>query len=430
MAKVAFIGAGSVAFCRRLLGDLLCGEGFVPDCVALMDVDESRLQVIDKLARRMVEQEGHATEIITTGDTLRAVEGAKYVIMSIRVGGYAPRPSDLGIPLKYGIDQGVGDTIGPGGIFQGLRNAPALINVAELMRKTAPDGIIIQHSNPMAINCRLMSVVAPDIAHVGLCHSVQGTSEQLAGYMGVPHAEVDYWVAGINHMSWFLRLERAGEDLYPLLRERMQDPEVYAKDTVRFEIFRHFGHFVTESTVHMSEYVPYFRRHTEVMAQLNLKPRDMSAMSDRWDDYEKRLRDELESPEPIRMHRSHEYTVQIIEAMQSNVPARVNVSVPNTGIITNLSAGCAVEVPCVVDRLGVHPCFVGDLPPQCAALCESNVRSQERAVYAAIHGDREALYHALMLDPLTAAVLPLPRIREMADEMLQAQQEWLPQFRR
>jgi len=428
MPKIALIGAGSVAFARRLLMDLLCMDGVIPAHIALMDVNVDRLAVIGKLARRLIDEQGADTQVSVTTDTREALEGADYVIMSIRAGGWEPRPHDIGIPLNHGLDQAVGDTIGPGGIFQGLRNAPALLEIADHMREVCPEALIIQHSNPMAINCWLMSAARPEIGQVGLCHSVQGTSNQLAGYMGIPYEELDYWVAGINHMAWFLRLERDGEDLYPLLRERMQDPDVYAKDKVRFEVLRHFGQFVTESSHHMSEYVPYFRRSPGTMEQFGLKPRNMEAMSSRWEQYAERLQKELDSGEPLRIDRSHEYSVDIIEAMETDRPCRVNVTVPNTGLITNLPEGCAVEVPCVVDRLGVHPCFVGDLPPQCAALNESNVRSQELAVIGALHGDRQAVYRALMLDPLTSAVLPLSEIREMADEMFDAQRQWLPQF--
>ncbi len=426
--KVALIGAGSVSFSRRLVIDLMAEEGVTPDAIALMDVDKERLEVIARYARRLIDERGADTELLATTDTRVAVADADYVVMSIRVGGFAPRPADIGIPLRYGVDQSVGDTIGPGGIFQGLRNAPALLAIADHMREVAPRGMILQHSNPMAINCWLMSVARPDIAHYGLCHSVQGTSKQLAGYMDVPYEELDYWVAGINHMSWFLRLERGGEDLYPLLRERMEDPEIFAKDTVRFEILRHFGYFVTESTAHMSEYTPWFRDRREIMEEFSLSSRDMEKMQGRWEGLEQRIEEELASDDPLPATRSHEYTVQIIEAIESDTLTQVNVSVPNTGLITNLPEGCAVEVPCMVDRRGVHPCHVGALPPQLAALNESNVRSQEMAVRAALHGDRDALYQAVALDPLTGAVLSLREIRAMVDEMLEAQREWLPQF--
>lgn len=426
--KVALIGAGSVSFSRRLVIDLMADEGVTPDAIALMDVDEERLEVIAHYARRLIDERGADTELLITADTRAAVADADYVVMSIRVGGFAPRPADIGIPLKYGVDQSVGDTIGPGGIFQGLRNAPALLAVADHMREVAPRGMILQHSNPMAINCWLMSVARPEIAHYGLCHSVQGTSKQLADYLDVPCEELDYWVAGINHMSWFLRLERAGEDLYPLLRERMEDPEIFARDTVRFEILRHFGYFVTESTTHMSEYTPWFRDRREIMDEFSLSSRDMDGMQGRWETLERRIQEELASDEPLPSTRSHEYTVQIIEAIENDMLTQVNVSVPNTGLITNLPEGCAVEVPCMVDRRGVHPCHVGALPPQLAALNHSNVRSQELAVHAALHGDRDALYQAIALDPLTAAVLSLREIRAMVDEMLEAQREWLPQF--
>lgn len=426
--KVALIGAGSVAFSRRLVIDLMADVGVTPDRLALMDVDEQRLQLIGRYARRLIDERGTGTALEITTDTREAVRDADYVVMSIRVGGSAPRPADIAIPLKYGVDQSVGDTIGPGGIFQGLRNAPALLRVADLMREVAPRGIILQHSNPMAINCWLMSIARPDIPHYGLCHSVQGTSRQLAEYLGVPYEELDWWVAGINHMAWFLRLERNGKDLYPLLRQRMEDPEIFARDPVRFEILRHFGYFVTESTRHMSEYTPWFRARREVMDEYGLESRDMEKLDFRWDELAHRLEEELASDQPLPSTRSHEYTVQIIEAIESDTPTQVNVSVPNTGLITNLPAGCAVEVPCMVDGRGVHPCYVGALPPQLAGLNESNVRSQELAVRAALNGDRDALYQAVMLDPLTGAVLSLPEIRAMVDEMLQAQREWLPQF--
>lgn len=426
--KVALIGAGSVAFSRRLVIDLLAEGGVVPDAIALMDVDEQRLEVIGRYARRLIDERGTGTELEVTTDTRAAVTGADYVVMSILVGGSAATQLNVGIALKHGVDHSVGDTIGPSGIMQGLRNAPALLAVADHMREVAPRGIILQHSNPMAINCWLMSVARPDIPHYGLCHSVQGTSKQLAGYLDVPYEELDYWVAGINHMAWFLRLERDGEDLYPLLRERMADQEIFAKDTVRFEILRHFGYFVTESTTHMSEYVPWFRDRREIMAQFGLESRDLTKLNVRWDGLAQKLEEELASGEPLPSTRSHEFTVQIIEAIERDTATLVNVSVPNTGLITNLPEGCAVEVPCLVDGRGVHPCHVGALPPQLAALNASNVHSQGLAVQAALHGDRDALYQAVMLDPLTSAVLSLGEARALVDELLDAQREWLPQF--
>ena len=427
--KVAIIGAGSASFSRRLMIDMMAIEGIVPDEIALMDVDTDRMELVSRYGNKLIEQHGADTKLTTTDSNREAVDGARYVIMSIRVGGFAPRPSDIGIPLKYGIDQSVGDTIGPGGIFQGLRNAPALLHTADNIREVAePGAMILQHSNPMAINCWLMSTARPDVQHYGLCHSVQGTSKQLSDYMDVPYEELDYWVAGINHMAWFLRLERNGEDLYPLLREKMQDPEIFAKNTVRFEVFKHFGYFVTESTRHMSEYTPWFRDRQEIMEQFDLEPRDMEEMANRWQKVEKQLTDELESDEPLPSSRSHEYTTMIMEAVETDTPTQVNVSVPNTGLITNLPEGCAVEVPSFVDGRGVHPCYVGALPDQLAGLNESNIRSQALAVKAALEGDRDALYQAMMLDPLTSAVLSLQETRDMVDEMLESQKQWLPQF--
>ncbi len=427
--KVAIIGAGSAAFSRRVMIDLMTIEGITPDEIALMDVAEDRLDLVQRYGQAVIDERDADTKLTVTTSNREAVTGARYIVMSIRVGGFAPRPADIDIPLKYGVDQSVGDTIGPGGIFQGLRNAPALLETADnILELSEPGAMILQHSNPMAINCWMMSVARPEVPHYGLCHSVQGTSKQLAGYLDVPYDELDYWVAGINHMAWFLRLERNGEDLYPLLREKMQDPEMFARNTVRFEIFKHFGHFVTESTRHMSEYTPWFRDREEIMEKFDLEPRDMEAMENKWKVRADKMEEELASDEPLPSERSHEYTTMIMEAIENDAPTQVNVSVPNTGLITNLPDGCAVEVPCYVDGRGVHPCHVGALPPQLAGLNESNVRSQALAVRAALEGDRDALYQAIMLDPLTSAVLSLQETRDMVDEMLEAQKEWLPQF--
>ena len=428
--KVAIIGAGSASFSRRVMIDLMTIEGITPDEIALMDVVEDRLHLVSRYGEALIAEREADTELTITTSNREAVEGARYVVMSIRVGGADPRPADIGIPLKYGVDQSVGDTVGPGGIFQGLRNAPALLHTADnMLELSEPGAMILQHSNPMAINCWLMSVARPTVPHYGLCHSVQGTSKQLAGYMDVPLEELDCWIAGINHMAWFLRLERNGEDLYPLLRERMEDPEIFADNTVRFEIFRHFGYFVTESTRHMSEYTPWFRDRPEIMEQFGLESRDVDELDfNKWKGRAEMMEEELASDEPLPATRSHEYTTMIMEAIETDTPTQVNVSVPNTGLITNLPEGCSVEVPCFVDGRGVHPCYVGALPDQLAGLNESNVRSQALAVKAALEGDRDALYQAIMLDPLTSAVLSLQETREMVDEMLEAQREWLPQF--
>jgi alpha-galactosidase len=427
--KVAIIGAGSASFSRRVMIDLMTIEGITPDEIALMDVAEDRLDLVSRYGRAIIDDRGADTKLTVTTSNREAVTDARYVVMSIRVGGFAPRPADINIPLKYGVDQSVGDTIGPGGIFQGLRNAPALLETADnMLELSEPGAMILQHSNPMAINCWLMSIARPEVPHYGLCHSVQGTSKALAKYMDVPYDELDYWVAGINHMAWFLRLEHDGENLYPLLREKMEDPEIFADNTVRFEIFKHFGYFVTESTRHMSEYTPWFRDRKEIMEKFDLESRDMEEMGERWKVRADNMEEELASGEPLPAKRSHEYTTMIMEAIENDAPTQVNVSVPNTGLITNLPDGCSVEVPCYVDGRGVHPCYVGALPPQLAGLNESNIRSQALAVKAALEGDKDALYQSIMLDPLTSAVLSLQETREMVDEMFEAQRQWLPQF--
>ena len=373
------------------------------------------------------------TEFLATEDPREAVDGAGYVIMSIRVGGWAPRPHDIGIPLKYGIDQSVGDTIGPGGIFQGLRNAPALLAIADQMREVCPEALIIQHSNPMAINYWLMSLARPDIAHVGLCHSVQGTSKQLAGYLDVPHEELDYWVAGINHMAWFLRLEHNGRDLYPLLRQRFEKPEYYVNEKVRGEVFRQFGYLMTESSGHLSEYLPYFRKNQKALDTYCDEPEfgGESGAAFKWglnvsETYAGR--DMLANEPDTLPGRSIEYGSYIIEALETGRPFKFNGNVINGGMIANLPADCCAEGPVFADRTGLHRTLVGDLPPQCAALNLTNINVQRMATIAAREGDTEALVQACALDPLTAAVLTLSEIREMATAMLEAEREWLPQY--
>src|SRR5262245_52781989 len=390
-----------------------------------MDLDAGRLELIGSLAARLIREQHLPARVQTTTDRRAALDGADYVIVSIQVGGVEAVRPDVEIPHRYGVDQAVGDTLGPGGVFRALRTIPVLIDIGRDMAELCPGALLINYSNPMAMNCWAIAE-ATGIAAIGLCHSVQGTSQRLARYVGVPYEEVSYWVAGINHMAWFLELKRGDEDLRPRLFEAMNDPAIYDEDRVRFEVMRHFGYFVTESTRHMSEYVPYFRRSREV-AERFAPPwrRDYDLYVQRQSTYYAKVHRQVAGDEPIPTDRTHEYCSYIIHAIETNEPFRINANVPNRALITNLPEGCCVEVPCLVDARGVHPCHVGDLPPQLAALNRSNIAVQELTVKAALERDREAVYQAVALDPLTAAVLTLAQARQMTDELFAASRRWL-----
>ncbi|MFO7916996.1 MAG: alpha-glucosidase/alpha-galactosidase [Anaerolineae bacterium] len=447
MAKIVIIGAGSMVFSSRLTTDILCVPELTEGTIVYVDIDREALDRIEAFAQRLVDQEGLPTTIEATTERRRALEGADYVVTTFRVGGMEATSLDINIPLKYGIDQAVGDTVGPGGIFYGQCHIPLIIDICRDMEELCPDALLLNHSNPMAMLCWAVNE-ATSVRIVGLCHSVQGTSERLAQYMDIPYDELSYWVAGINHMAWFLRLQRNHEDVYPLLRQRLEkwdaaegderedlashDRRSWARDTVRREIFRRFGYYVTESTHHMSEYVPYFRRTPELMETYALSRREermneRSGASRREQRMEEITR-KAQGEEPISMERSTEYSSRIIEACETDRKIRINGNVGNTNLITNLPPDCVVEVPCLVDALGIHPCHVGDLPPQLAGLNRSNISVQELAVKAALKGDRAALFQAVALDPLTASTLSLDKIKAMVDEMFEALLPWMPQF--
>ena len=416
MPKIALVGAGSVVFARRFLQDVVGTPSLADSDIALMDVSEDRLDLIGSYARRLVSDMGTSATVDTTTDRLRALEGADYVITTIRVGD--DLAIDQGIPLEYGLDQSVADTIGPGGVFKALRTVPSLLDICEDMERACPDALLLQYTNPMAMACWAIAE-ATDIQAVGLCHSVQNTTAQLAGYIGAPRESVSAWVAGINHMAWFLRFERDGEDAYPDLWDALENDETFALDPVRFEVMRHFGFFVSESTRHMSEYVPYFRTKAERMERfgLNAISTDLSRLETRNDAYFAAMRDEVAGETPLSAEPSDEYASIIMNSIETGEPSVINGNVPNFGLISSLAEGACVEVPCLVDDLGLHPMAVGELPPQLAALCRSNRAVQELAVRAVLDGSRDAARHAVMLDPLTSATLSLDEIDSMFDEM-------------
>jgi alpha-galactosidase len=442
MPNITLIGAGSVVFTRNLCSDILLTPALQESTITLMDIDPRRLKQAQELVQAIVDQRRLKARVEATTNQHDAVRGADYVVTTFQQGGLDAYALDIEIPRKYGVEQCVGDTLGPGGVFRALRTIPVLLELCEDMDDVAPQALLLNYVNPMAANCWAVDV-ATGRPHVGLCHSVQGTSEMLARWISVPYEEVVFYCAGINHQAFFLEFRRGEEDLYPKIWEAIERPEVYAEEPVRIDLMKYFGYFVTESSGHASEYVPYFRKNA-AMVNEDLVPQ-FTDQRNYWFDFgrtggylrhcltrlEKAQDDYQEliaGNKPLPTERTHEYGSYIMEAMETNQPVRINGNVPNKGLIDNLPQGCCVEVPCLIDGNGIQPTVVGEVPPQLAALNRTNINVQELIVEAALSGETDAVYHAVMLDPLTAAVCTLPQIHAMVAEMLKAQAQWLPQF--
>ncbi len=429
--KVAIIGAGSIIFCKTLMLDIMSVPDLGHVTFALMAPSTSRTQYVKAFADRVIAKNNVDADVYVTTDRRDALDGADYVICTLQIGGVKAYEYDVEIPLKYGVDQCIGDTLGPGGIFRALRTIPVMREIAADMRELCPNALLLNYVNPMAMVC--WGLDDTGIKYVGLCHGVQTTLDLISGYVDVPKSEIDYECAGINHMGWFLKLEHKKRDLYPLLRARFEKPEYYANEKVRGETLRHFGYFMTESTGHLSEYLPYFRKNELGLSTYCDEP-DFGGETGAYLKWCKFIaekyagKDVLADESDILPPRSVEYCSYIIEAIETNRPFRFNGNLRNNGMITNLPYDCCAEMTVFADGSGLHQCFVGDLPPQCAALNLTNINVQRLAVKAAIEGDTEAVVQACALDPLTAAKLTLREIREMASEMLAAEAEWLPQF--
>jgi alpha-galactosidase len=432
MAKIVIIGAGS-GFGSRLSIDILAREALKDSTIALCDIHPERLAQVQAYVQRAVDGHNLPGKVIASTNREELLPGADCVVTAVSIGGAAywgePYRSEVEIPLKYGIHQTVADTIGVGGIFRFLRTADEHLNFAVDMERLCPDALLLNYTNPMCMLTWLHSV-GSSIQNVGLCHSVQGTTKKLAKGVGVAYEELNYLVAGINHQAWVLKLRHGDEDLYPKLREIVEMHEDFAEDRVRVEMMRQFGYFVTESTRHNAEYLPYFRRTQEQRTYYGVPDRGPVSMENtRKRDWMKDLGVEDDGDAEIPpLTSSHEYASLIIEAKLTGTPFAFNGNVMNHGSIANLPANCCVEVPCLADRGGVHPTYVGDLPPQLAALNMSNIAVQELAVRAVLDRDREAAFHACALDPLTASVVSLPQIREMFEELWQAEGDRLSYF--
>jgi alpha-galactosidase len=433
MAKVAIIGAGSIIFCKTLLNDMFATPALKGSTYALMGPTMWKLEKMKTYADNIIQKNKLDAKIYCTTDQRDALKGADYVILMFQVGGVEAFKYDYEIPFKYGVDQCIGDSLGPGGVFRCLRGAPVLISIGNDMKELCPNAYVLNYVNPMGGVCTTMGR-ATSMKFVGLCHGVQTTLDLISGYTNCDKKDIDYLCAGINHMAWFLKIEKDGKDLYPLLKANMEKPEYFKNEKVRGEVMRHSGYFMTESTGHLSEYLPYFRKNKAALDRYCDEPA-FGGETGAYYKYSDMVAKKFAETDVLAIEsgnlepRSKEYCSYIIEALETGVPFRFNGNVMNNGFITNLPYNATVEVPIYADREGLHPFTVGDIPPHLAALNQSNLSVQDLAARAAIEGDPELAFWAVAMDPLTAAVLTLKEIRDMVIDMFDAESRWLPQFK-
>jgi len=446
--KVTLIGAGS-SFTNHIVNDLIHIPGSCGGEIALVDLDEARLRPMVTLVQRLVDgKKGGTWTVSASTDRRSMLKGADYVVSFIEVSGLACVRHDNDIPKKYGVDQCIGDTIGPGGLFKGLRTIPVWLDIVKDIERYAPNALVMNYTNPMGMMC-LASFRSSSLPIVGLCHSVQGTSQKLATWAGVPYAELDWACAGINHLAWFTKLQHKGRDLYPRLKKKWAEDVSGAfrgkdktrdEDIVRKDMALHFGAFITESSGHLSEYVPYYRKRKNLMRHYMRKDYDglSSFYADNWPMWRKKVDAErdamIQEGRTLDKPRSWEYASWIIEAREKNVPHRIHANVYNragTGgaLISNLPADGCVEVATMIDRNGLQPTRYGALPSQMAALCASNMALIDLGAQAAMEKSIEKAIYALMLDPLTAAVCSPAEIKKMTLELFAAEKEFLKGYR-
>jgi alpha-galactosidase len=426
MIKVAMIGAGSVVFSKNLTGDILSYPEFKDATFSYMDVDADRLQVGADLCRKLAKSVGTAPKIEATLNQKQALRDADFVINMVQIGGFNSTLVDFEIPRKYGLNFTIADTTGPGGFFRALRTFPMLTSLVRDMEEVCPKAVLLNYSNPMSMNMQTITRTS-GIAAVGLCHSVQGTFNQLMGYLGENPDDMAFVCAGINHMAFYLSMTKNGEDLYPRLFEAMDRPEVYNTNKVRFELMKRLGYFVTESSEHSAEYCPYFiPRGEKVISQFDIPIDEYLRRCDGIVDEFERMKVFSKSDEPMEVHKSHEYGSTIIHSIVTGKPSVVYGNMPNRGAISNLPASAITEVPTLVDRSGMHFTTVGDLPPQLVAYVQPHISQHELFIQAALTGRRDHVYQAAMFDPLTAATLTTDKIVEMCDELIAAHGDLLP----
>lgn len=457
--KVTLIGAGSVVFSKQLMVDILSFQEFEECTFSLMDIDPTRLSMIEKVAKMFIEQRKSKAKIEVTSDLKVALKDSNYVICLVQVGGFDSTLKDFEIPEKYGIKQTIADTLGVGGVFRALRTIPVVDDICRNMEEICPDAVLLNYTNPMAMLSLYVLKKYPGIRYVGLCHSVQTTTKQLALYMNKPYSELEVKVAGINHQSWFLDLKHKGQDCYPILynlknridqdpefipeylfgykgndswfRENFKDSaaETFATDKIRFEMMKKLGYYVTESSEHNAEYCPYFLKDDSLINKykipVNEYIRRCKIMLKEFEENRKLI----DRGEELYVDTSQEYAGFIIHSMETGMDRNINGNVLNTGLIRNLPEECCVEVPCLVNRSGVQPTYVGELPQQLAAYNRTNINVQLLTVEAALLGKKDYVYHAVMFDPLTSSKLNLDQIWNMCDDLFEAHESLLPSLK-
>jgi len=437
MPKIALIGAGSTIFAQRLIGDILLSPELAGDTqIALHDIDEDRLCTSEIVTKRIAEKLGLNTLVFSSTDRRKVLAGTDYVIFMMQVGGYKPSTViDFEIPKKYGLRQTIADTLGVGGIMRALRTIPVIRDILRDMEEVCPSAILLNYVNPMAMLCMAINQISPGIKMVGLCHSVQGTAEQLAKDLDENISDIDYFCAGINHMSFYLRFEKKQnglkQDLYPRLREIAEQRSMPKDNLVRYEMLKRLGFFVTESSEHFSEYTPWFikRDRPDLIDEFNIPLDEYITRCEKqiseWDEQRINLEDINQS---IEVCQSHEYAASIINGLENDKEITINGNVSNEGLIDNLPGNISVEVPCLINRNGIKPVKVGALPTHLAALMMTNINVQQLTVEAALSGKKEHVYHAAMLDPHTAAELSVDEIWHLVDDLLEAHGEMIPKL--
>ncbi|MBI5831293.1 MAG: alpha-galactosidase [Armatimonadetes bacterium] len=438
MPKITFVGAGSLGFTRGLVRDLLTFPALSGSTIALMDIDEERLEYAKRACERIVREGGYPAKVEATTDRRAALEGADAVCITILAAPPSVWRTDIEIPKQFGVDINVGDTRGPAGVFRFLRTAPAMMDICRTMEEVCPNAILLNYTNPMAMLCRLMQSETK-ITSTGLCHSVQGTAEMLARWIGADMADVTYLCAGINHQAFYVDYRVKGVDAYPQIFAAMERPEVYNEEQVRNEMFLHLGYYVTESSGHNSEYNAWFRKRPDLIEKYctngtGWNPGEYAYILKEYlrreDDWKTDFLKWLENPEPVNLKRGHEYAASIINAIHGDgEPFLFNGNVRNFGLIDNLPTGCCVEVPVYADRRGLNAVHVGPLPRQLQALVNNSANCEEMAVEAAITGDPSLVFHSILFDPLTQAVCSMAETKAMVKAMFEANKDHLPQFK-
>ncbi len=438
MTKITFIGAGSLEFTRELVRDILTFPRLQDAQLCLMDINPERLEFARRSVEKIARMGNYPATIEVTPDRRRALEGADYVLCTILVGDTSVWRYDIEIPKKYGIDICVGDTRGPAGILRALRTTPAMLEIVKDMQHYCPDAVLLNYTNPMAMLCGAMQR-STSVHVTGLCHSVQGSAEMLAGWIGAPMEEISYTCAGINHQAWYLKYEWKNEDAYPLIRKAITErPEIYNEEIVRNEMFLHLDYYVTESSGHNSEYNWWFRKRPDLIQKYCIpgtgwNPGEYAYILKEYQKNETTWKEQAQqwfaADTPIELERGQEYAAYIINALEGGEVFHFNGNLPNTNLISNLPQDACVEVPVFVDGGGFHAVYVGALPPQCTAITALNATIESMAIEAALSGNPRLVFQAIAFDPLTAAVLSLAEIKSMVSEMLQQNRDYLPQFK-